>query len=149
MTITNRKYPGTSARCIPFPFARRPDVRAYIPDFIQPFLWLLFPKVALDDEMHPVPLEAFFHKQPDVVGGIIAGIQTEQERLVCNLPGKPQHFRKEGGRVFLAVLLPFAQLAGKKVSFRPDIRKDRSIPVHCSNILWPVAYTCLLCGQHR
>ena len=35
--------------------------------------------------MHPVPLEASFLKQPDVVGGIIAGIQAEQERPVCDL----------------------------------------------------------------
>ena len=79
--------------------------------------------------MYVVALQAFFHKQPDIVGGIIAGIQAEQERSACDQPGKPEHLGEESWRVFLAVLLPFPQLAGKQVSFRPDICKDRGIPV--------------------
>lgn len=122
----NRKYPGTSTRCIPFSL-RAMSRCPYIHPEIRPAI----PAATLSCGCAwwwnaPYPLETSFHKQPDVVDRINAGIQTEQARLVCNLPRKLEQFRKKGGHVFLAVLLPFSQLAGKQISFRPDIRIMRS-----------------------
>lgn len=92
-----------SALCIPFSLRAAPGC-----SYIHPGFCPAIPAAApsggcADDEMDSVTSEAFFHEQPDIISRIIAGIQTEQERPVCDLLGEPEHIRKEGRRVFLPI----------------------------------------------
>ena len=131
MSFDNHIYKGCStsdALVEPFP---QPGNRIppYITESFQPVLWKFPAEVALNNKMNAVAFKTFFHKKADIASEIIAGIQTEQERLIRDLPGKPEYFNKKVRCISLAVLFSLPQFTRNKVSFCPDIGKDRGIPV--------------------
>ena len=81
------------------------------------------------------PYPASFYRVPhgmgrtDVLCRIVSGIQTEQKRLFRDpsacVNGLPEKF----GRMLLAVLAPFAQLAVNEITFPAKISHHWGIPV--------------------
>ena len=88
------------------------DVKGIVLCHPQPVLLAFLTEVALDDEMAPT-----LQEDADVLGGVIPGVKPEEQGPVRQLAAEADGLFQELGRIFLAVLLPFAQLQVGKVSF--------------------------------
>ncbi|WP_419637025.1 hypothetical protein, partial [Thiolapillus sp.] len=54
---------------------------------------------------------------PNVLNGIVATVEPQQQGLGCDLVGIPQCSGQQGRRVFLAVLLAFSKFKADTVAF--------------------------------
>jgi hypothetical protein len=64
------------------------------------------------------------HEDPDILGGIIAGIQPYEQRLTGKLPAQVNGLTEKVRGFFLAVLLSLTEFRIDKVTFRSYVRHD-------------------------
>ena len=102
------------------PFPGGFNILAVLFGHVEPSVFAFAAQVSLDDEKAVI-----FHENRHVVDGIVPGIQTDQERLVRELPAKGYCSLQEFHGSALAMLLSGAKLKIDGIPFLTDIGHHR------------------------